>query len=136
MNRRKTVIILGVLGGLLGLIFTSLFILAGIVFSAVTGELQLLIFSVWSMIPFIFGLIGVGLFVFIKTKPKLWGLIILISGIFSLFLASRIIMVVRVLIQDPTGFLDVFPLMLSIVVGGILLVISGVLIVLADSITI
>lgn len=134
MNRRKTALILGMVGGLLGLIFTPLFTLVGILFGVVTGELQLLRYSVGITLLFIFGLVGVGFFAFSKTKPKLGGMMILISGIFSLFWTSRLIMVVRVLTQDASGFLDVVPLLLSIVAGVILLVISGTIIVLTDSI--
>jgi hypothetical protein len=134
MNRRKTALILGMVGGLLGLIFTPLFTLVAILFGAVTGELQLLRYSIGVMLLFIFGLVGVGFFAFIKTKPKLGGIIILFSGIIGLFWTSRLILVVRVLTQDASSFLDVFPLLLSIVTGVILLVVSGVLIVLTDSI--
>ena len=83
MNRRKTALILGMVGGLLGLIFTPLFTLVGILFGAVTGKLQLLRYSVWITLLFIFGLVGVGFFAFNKTKPKLGGMIMLISGILT-----------------------------------------------------
>jgi hypothetical protein len=134
MNRRKTALILGMAGGLLGLIFTPLFTLVGILFGAVTGELQLLRYSVGITLLFIFGLVGVSFFAFIKTKPKLGGMIMLISGIVSLFWTSRLIIVIRVLTQDASGFIDVFPLLLSIVAGVILLVVAGVIIVVTDSI--
>ncbi len=104
-------------GGLLGLIFTPLFILVGTLFGAVTGKPQLLRYSVGVMLLFIFGLVGVGFFAFIKTKPKRGGMIMLINGIFSLFLISRLIMVVRALTQDASVFLNIFPLSLSIVAG-------------------
>lgn len=134
MNRRKTAIILGMVGGLLGLIFTPLFTLVGMLFGVVTGELQLLRYSVGITLLFIFGLVGVAILAFIQAKPKLGGMVILISGIIGLFWTSRLIIVTRGLIEEASSFLDVFPLLLSIITGVILLVISGVLIVLTDSI--
>ncbi len=121
-------------GGLLGLIFTPLFTLVGMLFGVVTGELQLLRYSVGITLLFIFGLVGVAILAFIQAKPKLGGMVILISGIIGLFWTSRLIIVTRGLIEEASSFLDVFPLLLSIITGVILLVISGVLIVLTDSI--
>lgn len=129
MNRRKTALILGMVGGLLGLIFTPLFTLVGMLFGVVTGELQLLRYSVGITLLFIFSLVGVSILAFIKTKPKLGGMVILISGIIGLFWTVRLIIVIRGLIQDASSFLDVFPLLLSIITGVILLVISGVIVV-------
>ncbi|GEM_PF-987537 len=84
MAERTAEFILGLIGGISGILVAPALYLLGGVWMAFGGPATLVIASIVGGILSILGLIGVA---FVKTQPKLSGVIMLISGILGLIVA-------------------------------------------------
>ncbi len=127
MNRRIVAIVLGIVGGLIGLFFASLFVIVGLLLGAVTGELKLVLYSVGAMILSILGMVGAFLAILFKERPKLGSVTMLTSGLINLFLTIAIIVIIKVPTGSLLDFFETFSLFFGIIISALFLILAGFL---------